>query len=163
MKTLASPEAPREVKMSPILVSFVIVMVVAIIVWWMMERVSDRITEQAFTHRPRDGPRFSPRRVGKLLMAFFAVGILGAIPGAVIQLWVASQEADKPDPKQEKINRTMQDAREAVRQGKAGKAFQQMFPEEHQEYLRKKKAAERSAAGKLDTGDRRPAQVEADP
>src|SRR5262249_39650441 len=100
---------------------------------------SDAVSERAFAEDPRDKRSFSPWRIGKVTAAFLIVGVLGSVPGAVIQVWQASQEADRQEQsEQQKLNRSMQDIRQAVREGKAGKAFQRLFKEEHEEFLRKK-------------------------
>jgi len=128
------------------IVGFLIVLAAAIIALWVTDKVSDRLAERVDEVPGPKGRTFSPRRTGRLLVAILGAGILGGIPLLIIQGWVASQEADTQEKATQRELRQVEDrVRKAVREGKAGEAFQRLFPEEHQEFLRRKRASERAA------------------
>ena len=89
-------------------------------------------------------PNFSPRRVAIMLASCFAA----SLPLAMWQYTVSQMKrAEEERVHQEKLQKSVEQIREAVREGKAGDAFNRLFAEDFQEHERRKANEQNSGQG----------------
>ena len=83
------------------------------------------------------------RAIGWITIPLFILGVsLKALP-IIIQLKEDGRKReDEQKKEQKKLDRAVEETREAVRQGKTGEAINRLFPKEHQDFQDRKKAEE---------------------